>query len=155
MASRPPLSNEWGWTTLDVSSGYADYVLAQVRELTGLYEVDGFWFDICFPRPNYSPWGQAQMRDAGVPLDDDDAVWEFARRKQERFFAVMTKHVNQLVPGATIFYNGTISRDMRRVVPYETHFEVESLPTSGTWGYLHYQNYGTPGAHVWQADRSA
>lgn len=151
LASRPPLSNEWGWTTLDVSSGYADYVMAQVKELTELYEVDGFWFDICFPRPNYSPWGQVQMRDAGVPLDDDEAVWEFARRKQERFFATMTKHVNQLVPGATIFYNGTISRDMRRVVPYETHFEVESLPTSGTWGYLHYpimarqaRTYGKP-----------
>jgi hypothetical protein len=151
IASRPPLSNEWGWTTLDVSSGYADYVMAQVTELTELYEVDGFWFDICFPRPNYSPWGQAQMRAAGVPLDDDEAVWEFARRKQERFFATMTGHVDRLAPGASIFYNGTISRDMRRIAAYETHFEVESLPTSGTWGYLHYpvmarqaRTYGKP-----------
>jgi hypothetical protein len=138
IASRTPLSNEWGWTTMDVSSGYADYVMEQVSELASLYEVDGFWFDICFPRPNYSPWGQAQMLAAGVPLEDDEAVWEFARRKQERFFARMTKHVNQLVPSATIFYNGTVSRDMRRIAEYETHFEVESLPTSGVWGYMHY-----------------
>ncbi len=151
VASRPPLSNAWGWTTLDVSSGYIDYLLAQVEELTRLYEVDGFWFDICFPRPNYSPWGQAQMRTAGVPLDDDFAVWEFARRKQERFFERMTAHVHQLTPTATIFYNGTVSRDMGRIVEYETHVEVESLPTSGTWGYLHYpvmarqaRTYGKP-----------
>src|SRR5690606_3804575 len=37
LASRHPLSNEWGWTTLDVSSGYGDYVLAQVEELIDLY----------------------------------------------------------------------------------------------------------------------
>lgn len=151
VASRPPLSNAWGWTTLDVSSGYLDYLLAQVEELAHLYEVDGFWFDICFPRPNYSPWGQAQMRAAGVPLDDDNAVWEFARLKQRRFFERMTAHVQQLVPDATIFYNGTIERDMRRIADCETHFEVESLPTSGSWGYLHYpvmarqaRTYGKP-----------
>ncbi|MBE2240162.1 MAG: beta-galactosidase trimerization domain-containing protein [Caldilineaceae bacterium] len=151
VASRPPLSNAWGWTTLDVSTTYADYVMDQVTELTQLYEVDGFWFDICFPRPNYSPWGQAQMRAAGVPLDDDEAVWAFARRKQERFFDQLTRHVKRLTPEATIFYNGTISRDMRRITAYETHFEVESLPTSGTWGYLHYpvmarqaRTYGKP-----------
>ncbi len=151
VASRPPLSNAWGWTTLDVSSGYLDYLLAQVEELTNLYEVDGFWFDICFPRPNYSPWGQAQMRAAGVRLDDDEAVWEFARLKQRHFFERMTAHVQQLVPAATIFYNGTIEREMRRIVDCETHLEVESLPTSGDWGYLHYpimarqaRTYGKP-----------
>lgn len=151
VASRAPLSNAWGWTTLDVSTAYADYVMDQVTELARMYEVDGFWFDICFPRPNYSPWGQAQMRAAGVALDDDHAVWEFARRKQERFFDRLSRHVKDLVPAATIFYNGTISRDMRRIAEYETHFEVESLPTSGTWGYLHYpvmarqaRTYGKP-----------
>ena len=138
VASRAPLSNAWGWTTLDISTGYADYVMEQVTELANMYEVDGFWFDICFPKPNYSPWGQEQMRAAGVPLDDDHAVWEFARRKQERFFSRLSQHVKSLAPAATIYYNGTIKRDMRRIADYATHFEVESLPTSGTWGYLHY-----------------
>ena len=36
---RPPLSNEspltggWGWTTLDVSTGYGDYLVAQTEEI--------------------------------------------------------------------------------------------------------------------------
>jgi len=85
LASRRPLSDEWGWTTLDVSSGYCDYVLAQVEELIEMYPVDGLWFDICFPMPNYSPWGKAQMQAAGVNPEDDAAAWGFARRKQEDF----------------------------------------------------------------------
>ncbi|MFO7320533.1 MAG: alpha-L-fucosidase [Chloroflexota bacterium] len=138
LASRHPLSNEWGWTTLDVSSGYGDYVLAQVEELIDLYPVDGFWFDICFPMPNYSPWGKAQMLAAGVNPEDDQEVWAFARKKQEDFFTRLTGYVQSRCPNATIFYNGTMERDMRRVAPYMTHFEVESLPTTGEWGYLHY-----------------
>ncbi len=149
MISRPPLSNVWGWTTMDVSSGYADYVEAQVDEVINLYPLDGLWFDICFPLPNYSMWGKEQMRQAGVNIEDDGAVWAFARKKQTDFFNRMTTFVHKRLPKGLIFYNGTIQADIRRVAPYMTHFEVESLPTSGHWGYLHYpiaarqaRNYG-------------
>ncbi|MBI5667649.1 MAG: beta-galactosidase trimerization domain-containing protein [Chloroflexi bacterium] len=138
IASRSPLGSEWGWTTMDVSSGYYDYVAAAVEELMRLYPVDGFWFDICFPQPNYSPWGKAQMQQAGVNVEDDQAVWDFARKQQTDFFDKLTRLVHSRCPDALIFYNGTMDRDIRRVAPYMTHFEVESLPTTGTWGYLHY-----------------
>ncbi|MCZ7540932.1 MAG: beta-galactosidase trimerization domain-containing protein [Anaerolineae bacterium] len=138
LAARPPLSNRWGWRTLDPATGYGDAILAQVEELCQLYPVDGFFFDICFPLPNYSPWALEQMRRAGVRRDNDQAVWEFARRQQEAFFERLSGAIHRQVPGATIFYNGTISRDMGRVVPYLTHFEVESLPTASHWGYLHF-----------------
>lgn len=138
LAARPPLSNRWGWRTLDPATGYGDAILAQVEELCQLYPVDGFFFDICFPLPNYSPWALEQMRQAGVRRDDDLAVWEFARRQQESFFKRLSDAIHRQVPGATIFYNGTISRDMGRVAPYLTHFEVESLPTASHWGYLHF-----------------
>ncbi len=142
---RPPLSNEspleggWGWTTLDVSTQYGDYLVAQVEEICDSYDVDGFFFDICFVIPNYSPWGQAQMREAGVRLDDHDAVLRFAEDKLTRFLDRLTKAVRAKVPEATIFYNGTVNPRMAETLPYQTHFEIESLPTSsGLWGYLHY-----------------
>jgi hypothetical protein len=144
---RPPLSNEspltggWGWTTLDVSSGYGDYVVAQAEEICDRYgeAVDGFFFDICFPVPNYSPWGQTQMRRAGVHLDDEPAVLRFAEEKLRRFLERMSGAVRAKVPDATIFYNGTVNPRMAETLPYQTHFEIESLPTSsGLWGYLHY-----------------
>ena len=144
---RPPLSKEspltggWGWTTLDVSSGYGDYVVAQTEEICARYgdAVDGFFFDICFPVPNYSPWGQTQMREAGVSLDDEAAVLRFAEEKLKRFLERLSRAVRAKVPDATIFYNGTVNPRMAETLPYQTHFEIESLPTSsGLWGYLHY-----------------
>ena len=86
---RPPGSGQWGWTTMDLSSGYGDYFLAQIEEICDRYgsEVDGFWLDICFPQPNYSPWGQEQMRRAGIDIDDDAAVWRYARQQDLKFFA--------------------------------------------------------------------
>ena len=142
---RPPLSAEspltggWGWTTLDVSTEYGDYLVAQVEEIAENYDVDGFFFDICFALPNYSPWGQAQMREAGVRLDDEHAVLRFAEEKLARFMERMSGAVRAKVPEATIFYNGTVTPKMVRSLPIQTHFEIESLPTSsGLWGYLHY-----------------
>jgi Hypothetical glycosyl hydrolase 6/Beta-galactosidase trimerisation domain len=158
LLSRPPLSAQspltggWGWTTLDVSTEYGDYLVAQVEEICDNYDVDGFFFDICFPIPNYSPWGQAQMREAGIRLDDDQAVLRFAEEKLAAFLDRMSKTVRAKVPEATIFYNGTVNPKMAETLPYQTHFEIESLPTSsGLWGYLHYpimarqaRTYGVP-----------
>jgi len=138
MINRSPLGSEWGWATMDVSSGYADYVMAQVEELHQLYAIDGYWFDICFALPNYSPWAMAQMHAAGVNAADDAAVWDHARAKQTRFFDRLTRSIHSFLPQASIFYNGTMHPDMGRVAPYMTHLEVESLPTTGQWGYLHY-----------------
>lgn len=136
--NRSPLGSEWGWATLDVSSGYADYLIAQVGELLRLYDVDGIWLDICFALPNYSPWAKAQMQQAGVDAGDEAAVWRFARKRQTDFMARMTDFIHSQRPDALIFYNGTMNGEMRRVLPYLTHLELESLPTTGIWGYLHY-----------------
>ena len=146
LAMRPPgsglaptIDGGLGWTTHDVSSGYADYFLAQVEEICGMYDVDGFFFDICFPLPNYSPWGQAKMRAAGVPIDDDDAAWRYALDQWHAFYARTSALVREHAPDATIFYNGTVTPVMARMLPVQTHFEIESLPTAGhAWGYLHY-----------------
>lgn len=138
---RPVLSGRSGWTTMDLSSKYSDYFIAQVEELISIFgrEIDGYWFDICFPAPNYSPWGMAQMRKAGVNLDDEAAVWRYARQQDLAFFDKVTKICQQKTPQATLYYNGTTTAEMGEVNSYMTHFEVESLPTSGgAWGYLHY-----------------
>jgi len=140
--TRPPLNGDWGWTSMDVSSGYFDYLAAQTEEIIDMYDVDGMWFDICFALANYSTWGQAQMLNAGVNIEDDAAVWAFAEEKQRAFLERMTKFVHQKLPKATIFYNGTMKRDMRRLLPHMTHLEVESLPTTAQWGYLHYPTMG-------------
>ena len=139
---RPPATSPmYTWSTMDLSSAYSDVFLAQVEEICDRFqgEIDGFWFDICFPAANYSAWSQAQMRKAGVNLADDRAVWGYARRVDLEFFDRLTQLVKARAPGATYYLNGTTTADMAEVAPYVTQFEVESLPTSGdAWGYLHY-----------------
>ena len=136
---RHPLSGEWGWTTMDVASPYRDYYMAQVEELLDNYEMDGLWADICFVVPNYSPWSQQRMRDAGVPLEDDRAVLAYADERMREFMGDVTSLLHGRKPDASVYYNGTTTPKMGTRVPYMTHIEVESLPTSeGVWGYLHY-----------------
>jgi hypothetical protein len=138
---RPVLSGAWGWSTMDLSTAYADFFIAQVEELIDIFgdELDGHWFDICFPAPNYSPWSMAKMRKAGVNLDDDEAVWQYAHQQDLAFFDRVSKICHEKTPRAGVYYNGTTTPAMGEAIPYMTHFEVESLPTSGdAWGYLHY-----------------
>ncbi|PID58781.1 hypothetical protein CSB45_01925 [candidate division KSB3 bacterium] len=148
---RPPLSGEWGWSTLDVGSGYGDYLLAQAEEICENYDIDGMFFDITWPRPNYSPWGMKRMADAGVNASDEKQVQAFATQVLADFYERMTACVRDKAPDATIYYNGTTTPSMRWTLPYMTHLEIESLPTSGLWGYLHYpmfarqaRTYGLP-----------
>ena len=103
---------------MDLSSGYGDYFLRPGRRTDASAignEVDGFWFDICFPVPNYSPWGRAQMRKAGVDLADDAAVWRYARQQDLAFFERVTDLIQRRAPQATIYFNGTTTADMGEV----------------------------------------
>jgi Beta-galactosidase trimerisation domain len=53
----------------------------------------------------------------------------------QRLSSVVREHV----PEATIFFNGTVTPLMKMTIPFQTHLEIESLPTaSHAWGYLHY-----------------
>jgi hypothetical protein len=144
-AIRPPLSGEsqvaggWSWSTLDLASGYADYVTAQVVELCERYAPDGFWFDIAFTAPNHSPAAQARMRSAGVDLADEEAVVEHTYAEVLRFQRSLSAVVERLAPHATIAFNHATDAAMRDKLVSQTHLEIESLPTApGTWGYLHY-----------------
>ncbi len=127
------------WSLLDPSTGYGDYVCEQVRELCSAYAIDGFWFDICLPVPNYSPWGRGQMEAAGVDGSDETAAAVFARQREIAYLERVSRLVRELAPGAEIFFNGTMDAAMGETVGLQTHLDLESLATSpGLWGYLHY-----------------
>lgn len=142
---RPPMSGEsqvsggYSWSTLDLSSGYGEYVYAQVDELCDRYDLDGFWFDIAFTAPNYSPWGQRQARAAGVDLADAEAMAGFAYARNLDFMERLSALVRSRAPDASLVYNHATDAAMRDKVHLQSHLEIESLPTaSSQWGYLHY-----------------
>jgi hypothetical protein len=134
-----PLHGQRGWSTLDLASEYAHHVQSMVAELCSSYPVDGFWFDIVWPEPNYSPTGLRRARNKGVlDLTNQDEMRRLAREEMLGFMTSMSGLVRELVPSATMTYNGSIDAAAADLAPHSTQLEIESLPTSGQWGYLHY-----------------
>jgi hypothetical protein len=74
-----------------------------------------------------------------VACDDDNAVFQFAFQGFNHYLQRLSAVVRKHVPSATIFFNGTVTPLMATSLPYQTHLEIESLPTtSHAWGYMHY-----------------
>ncbi|RUP50198.1 hypothetical protein BC936DRAFT_139996 [Jimgerdemannia flammicorona] len=131
---RPPLTamspqnGPLGWTHVDVLTGYGEYLVSQVREILDMYgdAVDGFFFDICTPQTNYSAMSQARMRSEGVEIDNDWAVWEYARMKYYAYVKRLSDIVLKARPDASIFYNFSVNPTLNLMLPYQTHLEIES-----------------------------
>lgn len=139
LTSDSPLKNQRGWSTLDITSEYGDYVLAQLDEIIDRYDVDGFWLDIVWVEPNYSPSSQKKMRSEGVDMSDEDAVYAWARSGLLSWMGKVRDLLAEKAPNATLFFNGMMDADGADAVAVQTHVEVESLPTSGSvWGYMHF-----------------
>lgn len=139
LTSDSPLKNQRGWSTMDIASGYGEHVLAQLSELIDRYPVDGFWLDIVWVEPNYSPAAQLRMRNDGIDMSDEQAVYDYARRGLLDWMGRVQRLLAERAPGATLYFNGMMDADAAEAVALQAHVEVESLPTSGgVWGYMHY-----------------
>ncbi len=146
--ARPPLTAEslldggTGWSVMDLDTGYADYVVAQVREICERYTPDGFWFDIVSVVPSYSSSALARMRTAGVDVSDEAAVEAHYLRVRDAFVARLAATIREVVPSASIVANHTVDAWLAGTLEAQTQLDVESLPTSGgAWGYTHYPVY--------------
>ncbi|MDR2374108.1 MAG: alpha-L-fucosidase [Bifidobacteriaceae bacterium] len=145
LLARPALSGESvlehggvGWSVLDLASDYPEQVLAQVDEIAAGHRPDGFWFDIVPVLPNYSPAGVARMRAAGVDVSDALAVRGHYLQVRDRFIERTAAKIRHHLPNASIVFNQTTDAWLGRTVPAQNQIDVESLPTDGAWGYLHY-----------------
>ncbi len=117
---------------------YLDYLMAQVEEVMQKYNPSGIFLDISAPRPCVCNRCIESMRKLGLdPRNPDDVkkhgdmvYAEYCRRTEEV--------VHKYNPEATIFHNaGNITRGRRDHAHFDTHLELESLPTGG-WGYDHF-----------------
>ena len=134
------------WKFLDfLHPDYQDYIEAQVREICERYPVDGLFFDILayYPRAHY---GEASLRfraERGLEAEDQATFERFQGAAIAAFTAKFTRLVNELAPGASVFYNSGNESNMDPGVgprvrsAHMSHYEIESLP-SGFWGYYHF-----------------
>jgi len=136
--SAGPLDARWHKMCLNLRSPYIQYVEEQTREVLGMFDVDGFFFDIIFQGQCLCRFCLEGMRQAGLnPAAPADRA-----RHSKLVLDAFKRHFTQVVRSqndtCTIFYNaGHIYPDWRPILDTYTHLELESLP-SGGWGYAHF-----------------
>jgi hypothetical protein len=121
---RPAGKDVAGWTILDMSSPYQDFLAEQLSEVLKFFSpVDGIFFDMC--------WDQIS---AGAGKDKNPH--EVSITYMRRFF----DQVKSASPDATVFFNVRKLEELPGDGPVFTHVEIEALPT-GKWGYLYFPRH--------------
>lgn len=117
---------------------YLDTLVAQIEEVMEKYNPTGIFLDISSPRVCYCQHCIDTMRKEGLdPRNPDDARL-FADKVYEEYCRRTGEAVRKYNSETTIFHNaGNITRGRRDHAHFNTHLELESLPTGG-WGYDHF-----------------
>lgn len=129
---------EAGYHKLCMSSPYLDYLIEQIEEVCKNYDADGIFLDIVGVQPCYCQSCIAERTAMGMDPYDEKAVLEHAEMVYKRYVEKTRAAVDKYKKGLPLFHNGGHIRQGRRdLAHYNTHLEIESLPTGG-WGYDHF-----------------
>jgi len=125
--------DEVAWHDLCLSDGeYARHIYALTEEICRRYsDIDGLFFDICVRGDRcYCPDCMTGMHSAGINTDDPAEVCRYFTGKHQAFMENCGKILHRYHPNATIFFNtGGASINLPQYHEYQTHFEMEDLPT--------------------------
>ena len=122
------------WTTLCPVGGYADHLAAITREICEMYDVsDGVFYDICFFKDACACEACCRgMRERGLDPENLEDAKKYYIEKRIEMMQTLTGIVHEFYPEAPVFYNGGANMNRPEFHPYETHYELEDLPTA--WG---------------------
>lgn len=127
-----------GYHLLCFNTPYLALLLEQIRETVTLYRPAEVFLDICDIRYCRCPFCVESMRKKGYDPDDPADVMKHGREVYFNYADAVEKLVHGISPETEIFHNaGRIPFGDREFVSYDTHLELESLPTGG-WGYDHF-----------------
>lgn len=127
-----------GYHALCFGSGYLELLLEEIEEVMQLYHPCGIFLDISAVRPCYCHNCRRDILARGKDLRDMEAVMEQAELVYENYVKRVMETVRKYSKTCSVFHNGGhISRGRRDIASYNTHLELESLPTGG-WGYDHF-----------------
>ncbi len=117
---------------------YLDTLVAQIEEVMEKYNPSGIFLDISSPRVCYCQYCIESMRKEGLDPKNDDDARLFADKVYAEYCRRTGEAVRKYNSETTIFHNaGNITRGRRDHAHFNTHLELESLPTGG-WGYDHF-----------------
>jgi hypothetical protein len=133
---------EAGWSVLDMSSPYQDYLADQIVEVMSRYgPADGVILDMCWDQPSCSQWAITGMKREGLDPREPSGRGEFARlvslRYMDRFRRLIEPHLAAGSPTGVWFNSRPKANLLQGEAKLVRNVEVESLPTGG-WGYAYF-----------------
>jgi hypothetical protein len=131
---------EVGWfKLLRFNSAYLDYLCAQIEEVVQRWpDNDGIFLDIISLREDYSEGALREMKSLNLNPAAADDVRAYAQRVLLDYYERTTAAVRSVRADTPVFHNGGhIPVGATRFNFFNSHFELESLPTGG-WGYDHF-----------------
>ncbi len=128
-----------GFKRMSFDSPYLDFLCKQIEEVVQIWpDNDGIFLDIIAPRRNYAAAALSAMSSAGVDPEDDAQVDAWAQQVLLNYYERTTTAVKSANPSTPVFHNGGhIPVGATDFNLFNSHFELESLPTGG-WGYDHF-----------------
>ncbi len=122
------------WTTLCPNGGYSEHLEALTRDLCENFDVsDGVFYDICFSSYACACEScRAGMVEMGLDPDNYEDAKKYYVHARVGMMEKLTGIVHEYAKDAPVFYNGGADMNRTEYHPYQTHYELEDLPTA--WG---------------------
>lgn len=140
------------WVTLCPLGAYREHLVAITREICENFDVsDGVFYDICF-------WGEAcgcescraGMKKMGLDPESYEDAKKYYTLGRIDLMKELTGIVHEYAKDANVFYNGGAQMNRPEFHPYQTHYELEDLPTAwGGYDFMplrakYFEKYGKP-----------
>ena len=122
------------WETLCPVGDYKKVIADVTREVCESFDVsDGVFYDICFFADACACDScKAGMKEMGLDPESYEDAKKYYVKKRIEFMKEMTALVQSYSKDAPVFYNGGANMNRTEYHPYQTHYELEDLPTA--WG---------------------
>ncbi len=132
--TKPKPHVQWQLLCLNDGNGYTKHIYELTEEICKRYkELDGLFYDICAIGPAcYCESCLKGMQEMGLNAENDDDAKKYFILKRQAFFEKCGEILKKYHPEATIFFNGCAGLYNPQYHAYQSHFEMEDLPTA--WG---------------------
>jgi hypothetical protein len=123
-----------GWQRICLNTPYLEELIQITNEIMIQFNPVGLFYDIVWEQPCYCDSCLKSMNDQGIDIDDDIEVIGFARQVYLNYLQKITRAVWDRNSETRVYHNGADKKGRDDILPYYSHYEIESLPTTNWCG---------------------